>query len=293
EEEDRLGAKKKRLAAEIAERIEKKEDLAHKLKEGLREADKSDTWRLWGELLNTYAREVPPFSQTALLPNYGGEIEKIPLEPALSATENSQKFFKKYRKAKMVREVNQRMLAEIAEEVAYLEGVLASIDFATEKGELEEIQTEIAPPKNAKNVKSVKNSRSSKKVKILESQPLHFLSRDGYEILVGKNNRQNDILTMKNAAPMDWWLHAQYIPGSHVIVKSQGEEILPTSTLIDAAGLAAYYSRARESTKVPVVCLRRRQVKKPPGSKPGLVIYTNEKVVLVAPWDGVNGDRRI
>ena len=281
EEEDRLGAKKKRLAAEIFERLEKKEELANKLKEGLQEAEKSDGWRLWGELLNTYAREVQPFSPIALLPNYQGEIEKIPLDPGLSPTENSQRFFKKYRKAKMVREVNHRMLFEIAEEVAYLEGVLASIDFATEKGELEEIQAEIAPPKKEK-----KGARPSKKGKVLESLPLHFLSRDGYEILVGKNNRQNDILTMKNSVPLDWWLHAQNIPGSHVVVKSQGEEVLPEKTLVDAAGLAAYYSRARESTKVPVVCLRRRQVKKPPGAKPGLVIYSNEKVVLVAPWDG-------
>lgn len=276
ESEARLETRKRRLLSEVEDRLEKKLSLKAKLEEGLEEADEADRFRLWGELLQIYAREIRPGAEQAVLPDYEEHPVEIPLDPSSTPIENAQKFFKRYQKSKAVRLHNQRLLEELNGEISYLESILASIQFATEKRELEEIHEEVT----GKSQPVIRG-----RPKPVDSEPLKFSSRDGYEILVGKNNRQNDRLT-RDAAPGDWWFHAQYIPGSHVIVRSKGESELPATTLVDAAGLAAFYSRARESTKVPVVYLRRKGVKKPPGSKPGFVIYSNEKVALVPPWSG-------
>lgn len=275
EDTQKIDSRRRQLLNEVKERLERLEQSKAKHEEFLKEADNGEQYRLWGELLTSYSHDVPMGEKSVQLLNYyTGEPIEIKLEPDLTATDNAQRYFKKYQKSKSSHVHHERLLKEIMEEIAYLESIVISLEMAQSPDDLAEIQQEIRPAPPKKQTKG--------KVEA-ESEPLHFTSRDGYEIFVGKNNRQNDRLTMKMASPQDWWFHAQYIPGSHVIVKSQGEP-LPPSTIEEAASLAAHFSKAKNSTKVPVIYVQRKHLKKPPAAKPGLVIYEREQVINVAPW---------
>ena len=203
------------------------------------------------------------------------ETVTIPLDGNKTPAENAQKYFKAYNKAKRTFDALQDQIKSNDEELEYLEGVLASVGNCTEEQDIKEIRQELRENGYIKKTKGGKGKVSQKK-----SKPLHFISSDGYDIFVGKNNFQNDELTLKIARPRDMWFHTKNIPGSHVIVIYKGEDF-PNTTLTEAAELAAYYSKAQDTPLVPVDYTEKRNVKKPNGAKPGMVIYETNKTAYV------------
>ena len=200
---------------------------------------------------------------------------KIPLDEKLSVQQNAAKYYKKYAKMKNAEKFIQEQLAIGADELSYLESVMEELERATGPGELEDIREELSEA----GYLSAKKSRKKKKELFT---PLRFVSGSGRAIYVGKNNRQNDILTMKAADKRDYWLHTQKIPGSHVIIDCSGGPP-DEQTLTEAATLAALHSRASASTNVPVDYTQVKNVKKPPGAKPGMVIYDHYQTAFVTP----------
>lgn len=248
------------------------------------DAGEADRYRLSGELLTSYMHLVERGMQEIELENYyasDGEKVTILLDPQLTGPENSQAYFKKYTKARNTREASLRMAALSEEELHYLEGVIASIDMAQTIDDLEEIRRELRGQGYLKQPVSIPRKSRVKEAQP-RSMPLKFLSGDGFTVLVGKNNRQNDTLTFKIADEHDVWLHTSKIPGSHVIIRTEGREV-PLSTLHQAAALAAHFSRANGSSNVPVDYTQRKHVKKPNGARPGYVIYEKQKTLYVDP----------
>ncbi len=262
-------------------RIQKKLALQRK---SIAEAGESDRFRLYGELLTANIYRLERGMQDIELENYHDPEAKtvvIPLNKALSASENAQYYFKKYNKANNTRKAAGEMARLSEEELQYLESIKASLDIAENMDDLAEITQELTkqgyikkPPVRPGN----KREKDTKK----QIKPMQYISGDGFIVLVGKNNHQNDILTLKTAEDSDIWLHTCKIHGSHVIIRTGGREV-PEKTLLEAAALAAYYSRARESGNVPVDYTLRKHVKKPNGAKPGYVIYEKQRTVYVDP----------
>lgn len=261
---DKLGLKKQRLLEEIME------------------AEKADSFRLCGELLNANLYCIKDGSSHARLENYynPGEIIEIPMDEHLSPSENAQKYFKKYNKAKKTYKEKLIQLEEANKELDYLESVFLNIEGAYSSQDIEEIRQELI------DENYLKKRNMLQKNKKIQSRPLSFTSSDGYAILVGKNNKQNDILTLKTAAKSDIWLHTKDIPGSHVIIVTQGTKV-PEKTILEAAALAAYHSKGKMSENVPVDYTLVKNVRKPNGSKPGMVIYENYNTVYVNPKESV------
>ena len=255
-------------------RLQKKLQLQEK---ELQETENADQYKLWGELLTASLYLLRPGMTTAQVPNYYDEETKtieIPLDPALSPQGNAQFYFKKYRKLHEGRKFLHRRLQNTRSEIHYLETLLLAIEQADE-AELEEIREEMEQS-------GLVRKQKSRRKKQRPSQPLQFLSPDGIDIFVGKNNRQNEQLTLKNSHESHFWLHVKDLPGSHVIVKSQNP---PETTLIYAAQLAATYSKAKASANVAVDYTRVKHVRKPKGAKPGMVIYDHHKTLYVTPFD--------
>ncbi|NLK71744.1 MAG: fibronectin/fibrinogen-binding protein [Clostridiales bacterium] len=261
---DKLGLKKQRLLEEIME------------------AEKADSYRLYGELINANLYRIQDGSSHARLENYynPGEIIEIPMDEHLSPSENAQKYFKKYNKAKKTYKEKLIQLEETNRELDYLESVFLNIEDASSSQDIEEIRQELI------DENYLKKRNMTQKNKKVQSQPLSFTSSEGYAILVGKNNKQNDILTLKTAAKSDIWLHTKEIPGSHVIIVTQGKKV-PEKTLLEAAALAAYHSKGKMSENVPVDYTLVKNVRKPNGAKPGMVIYDNHNTVYVNPKESV------
>ena len=202
----------------------------------------------------------------------------IPLDPTLSPSANAQRYYKKYNKAKAAYDMADGQIAEITEELEYLEGQLNNLENCTEENELAEIREELIREGYVRPEKGRKRPP-----KIAQTKPLHYLSSDGTDIFVGKNNVQNDYLTLRFADGDDIWMHTKKIPGSHVIIKSAAPS---ETTLREAALLAAWHSKARTSAQVPVDYTPRKYVKKPSGSKPGFVIYTTNRTLYATPDEG-------
>ena len=254
--------------------------------EAISSDDDNEKLKLYGELLTANMYSVPSRSDKAAVLNYYSDPPEtilIPLDPRLTAAENAQRYYTKYRKAKLAREHALKMQQETAGELSYLDELLYTLSCCESENELNEIRQELIAEGYLKDESSRKDRRGnvSSKQKIPPSKPHCFVSRDGIQILVGKNNRQNDKLTMSIASPEDTWLHVKDVHGSHVIIKKGGS--VPDTTLFDAAVLAAYYSKARGSGSVPVDYTLVKYVKKPAGAKPGMVIYTHQHTVYVAP----------
>ncbi len=253
------------------------------------EAKEADSYRLCGELLTSYMHLVEKGMHQIELENYhhpDGEKVTVSLNPELSGAENSQAYFKKYAKARNTREASARMAALSEEELHYLEGVATSIEMAQTTDDLEEIRREIRGQGYLKEPAIVPRKFGAKEARP-RSEPLKFVSGDGFTVLVGKNNRQNDTLTFKIAGEQDIWMHTCKIPGSHVIIRTEGREA-PSATLRQAAALAAYFSRAKGSSNVPVDYTLRKNVKKPNGARPGFVIYEKQKTLYVNPASDIS-----
>ncbi len=240
-------------------------------------ADK-DTLRIYAELILANQYRLEKGSLFYDLENFynNNETVRISADPALSPSANAQKYFKEYRKAKTAEKMLGELIDQSEQELAYLESVIDSVNRADGFTELAEIRNELYEQGYLKRAKNDK----SKKVKPLP--PLEYVSDDGYTILVGRNNVQNDLLTFKTAAKDDSWFHTQKIPGSHVVVIGNGD-IIPELTCRQAAALAAYHSGGRESSQVAVDYTEVRSLKKPVGAKPGKVIYHTYNTMWVTP----------
>lgn len=225
-------------------------------------------------MINAYGYDLAPGSKNLTALNYyTGQEVTIPLDPTMTPQENSQKYFAKYNKQKRTFEALSDLIQETADDIQYLESISNALDIALSEADLAQIKEELIQSGYARR------KFTKKKVK-LTSKPLHYLSSDGYHMYVGKNNLQNDELTFSFAAGNDWWFHAKGAPGSHVIVKSNGDE-LPDRTFEEAGRLAAYYSKNRGSDKVEIDYVEKKHVKKPNGAKPGFVVYyTNYSLMI-------------
>jgi predicted ribosome quality control (RQC) complex YloA/Tae2 family protein len=196
----------------------------------------------------------------------------IPLDPTKDAMENATRYFEKYNKQKRTFEALNDLICETKDEITYLESIKNALDIARTETDLSEIKEELI------TTGYVRRKHTNKKVRF-KNDPLHYVSSDGFHMYVGKNNLQNDALTFDFAVGNDWWFHAKDTPGSHVIVKTHGEE-LPDRTFEEAGALAAYYSKARGSEKVEIDYVEKKHVKKPKGAKPGFVVYyTNYSLI--------------
>ncbi|MDI6602328.1 MAG: NFACT family protein [Thermoanaerobacteraceae bacterium] len=214
------------------------------------------------------------------------EIIEVNLDPSLTPIENAQRYYKKYNKLKNSIEHIEIQIKETMEEIEFLESEQNNLQNIDDITEIDEIKTELESMGYIKHNRPKKNS-------ITKSKPRHFISSDGYDIYVGKNNFQNDELTMRYASSSDIWLHTKDIPGSHVIIKTNGG-VIPDKTLMEASMLAAYFSKARKSSNVTVDYTLKKFVKKPSGAKPGKVIYTNQKTIYVTPVEEeINNLKRI
>lgn len=243
----------------------------------MKDTEKRDTYRIYGELLNTYGYGVEEGAKSMEALNYyTNEKITIPLDPTLSAVENAKKYFDRYGKLKRTNEALTELTKEVKAEIEHLKSISAALDIAVGEEDLVQIKEELVESGY------IRRRNSGKKVKVT-SRPFHYISSDGYDIYVGKNNFQNEELTFKLATGNDWWFHAKGCPGSHVVVKMKGNEELPDSTFEEAARLAAYYSAGREQGKVEVDYIQKKHVKKPNGAKPGFVVYyTNFSMTIDA-----------
>lgn len=261
----------RKIVQTALERNVKKYDLQIKQ---MKDTEKKDKYRIYGELLNTYGYEAAPGDKSLTALNYyTDEMITIPLDPLLSASENAKKYFDRYGKMKRTYEALSELTAQVKEEIDHLESVQAALDIALHEEDLMQIKEELIASGY------IRRKGGNKKIKFT-SKPFHYVNEDGFHIFVGKNNYQNDELTFKLASGGDWWFHAKGIPGSHVIVKADGKE-LPDRTFEDAARLAAYYSRGRSQEKVEIDYTEKKNVKKPNAGKPGFVVYyTNYSMMI-------------
>ena len=251
----------------------------------IKDTEKKDKFKVYGELLTAYGYSIEPKATSFTCENfYTGKQVTIPLNPTLSAIENGKKYFEKYNKLKRTYEALSEITKQTEEEIEHLESIKVSLDAAESEADLADIKREL---KESGYIRLREADRKKGAAKTAKSSPLHFVSSDGFDIYVGKNNYQNEYLSFKLAQGNDWWFHAKKLPGSHVILKSAGKEV-PDKTFEEAASLAAYFSSAKESPKAEVDYTLKKNLKKPPGSKPGFVIYHTNYSITVKPGIIVN-----
>ena len=248
----------------------------------IRDTEKKDKYRVYGELLNAYGYGVPEGAKSCVLDNYyTGEKLTVPLDPRLTPQQNAKKYFDRYTKLKRTYEALSRLTVEVKAEIDHLESIRTSLDLSTGEGDLAMIRKEMEDAGFIRRHSDSKKGRS----RTPQSRPLHYISSDGFDLYVGKNNLQNDELTFKMAAPSDIWFHANDMPGSHVILKARGLAMndIPDRVFEEAASLAAWYSSGRAQGKVEIDYLERRDVKKPGGARPGFVVYYTNYSILANP----------
>lgn len=263
----------RKIVSTILDRDRKKLDL---LLKQLEDTKKRDKYKIYGELINTYGYGIKEGAKSLTALNYYTNEEiTIPLDENLSARENSVKYFDRYNKLKRTFEATNKLIEEVSEEISHLESISNALDIALFEADLAQIKEELIEYGYIKRKGGTKKERFT-------SKPFHYVSSDGYHIYVGKNNFQNDELSFKFASGSDWWFHAKDMPGSHVIVKTNGEE-LPDSTYEEAAALAAHYSRGKNQEKVEVDYTLKKNLKKPNSAKPGFVIYHTNYSMIISP----------
>lgn len=261
-----------KLIKSRAERTARKLELQ---KKELSECADRENLRINGDIVNANIYRLEKGMTSAVLDDfYTGEQRKIALDARLTPAQNAQKYYSEYRKLCTAEKMLTGLIAEGKRELAYFESLLDSVSRAQTDGELTEIKRELAEQG------LIRGEKTQSKPK--KSEPLRFRSSDGFLILVGKNNRQNDELTLKTSKASDIWLHVKDIAGSHVIVKTDGKTP-PERTIIEAARLAAYHSKAKNGSGVPVDYTAVKFVKKPAGARPGTVIFTDNRTLYVTP----------
>ncbi len=276
---NKLHQKASDLERSVSSQLDKLYLKEQRLREDLLKAENSESLRLYGELLTANIHQVRPGDKSASVINYyDGSTVNIPLDPRLSPSKNAQQYFKKYGKAKTAVKEKQLQLRTNESDIKYLDSVMSYLKNASDVSEIEALRRELEETGYLRKRKIPGGFKEKK----ISSKPYRYILPGGCEVLVGRNNRENDILTFKTASSRDIWMHTKDIPGSHVIVKTSCEEI-SDEDLYAAASIAAYHSKGRESENVPVDYVRVKYVKKPAGAKPGMVIFTNNKTVWVDP----------
>ena len=265
----------RRIVQTALERNQKKFALQ---KKQMKDTAKKDKYKVYGELINTYGYGLSEGCKSfEALNYYTNETITIPLDPTLSPQQNAKKYFDRYNKLKRTEEALTLQIQDTESEIAHLESIRTSLDIALEETDLAQIKEELVEYGYIK-----KHDFSKKRTAAQKSKPFHYLSSDGYDIYVGKNNYQNEELTFKFATGNDWWFHAKGIPGSHVIVKSRNEE-LPDRVFEEAGKLAAYYSKGRTAPKVEIDYIQKKHIKKANGAKPGFVVYYTNYSLMAEP----------
>ena len=265
----------RKIVSNHLERVYRKLDIQEKQ---LASTQKRDKYRIYGELINTYGYNIKEGSKSFKALNYyTNEEVEIPLDPDLSPREMSVKYFERYNKLKRTFEAESKLIVETKAEALHLESISTALDIAESEEDLADVKMELIDSGYVHG--SLKNRKKSK------NKPLHYISSDGFDIYIGKNNYQNDELTFKFASNADLWFHAKQMPGSHVILRTEGKSMdqVPDRAFEEAAALAAYYSKGREQKKVEVDYVIKKEVKKPAQAKPGFVVYyTNYSLIAEA-----------
>ncbi|WP_347297255.1 NFACT RNA binding domain-containing protein [Dolosigranulum savutiense] len=275
--QDHIRQKSQDITSLVNNELKKNANKLEKMREELAETERAEDYQVKGEVLTAFMHEVQPGQESITLQNFYHDNEPIDiaLDPEKTPAQNAQEYFKHYQKLKKRKKHLTSQIELTKQEVTYLESVLTGLDMVT-LADIEEIRDEL---RDEGYLKQKKNSHQKKK-QSKASKPYHFRSSDGADIYVGRNNRQNDQLTHRTANHEDWWLHAQNIPGSHVIIRGSNPS---EQTLEEAAHLAAYFSKYRESANVPVDAVQVKYVNKPTGGKPGFVTYEGQTTYFVTP----------
>ncbi len=265
----------RKIVSNAIERTAKKYDLQRKQ---LKDTEKKEKYKVYGELLHTYGYDVKPGQKELTCVNYYDNQEiTIPLDGQLNAMDNAKKYFDRYGKLKRTYEALHALVEETHAELLHLESISNALEIARDESDLAMIKEELMEYHYVK-----RHGQNKKKIRS-KSKPFHYISSDGFHMYVGKNNFQNEELTFKFANGKDMWFHAKKMAGSHVIVKLETAEDLPDRTYEEAARLAAYYSKGKNAPKVEVDYTRRRNLKKPPQAKPGFVIYHTNYSMNIEP----------
>ncbi len=278
-ETNRVSQKSASLLKQVNVLIEKHELKSSRLLDEIKKADDSDIYRIKGEVLNANLHQVVPGAKSVELINYyDGEKIKIELDERLSPAKNAQSYFKKYSKLKTSKKEKLAQLEECKKEIDYLNEVSAEVSLAETYAELDAIREELH------SQGFIRISKAEKRNKKAKPQPRKFTLSTGHTVLVGRSNSENDHITFKMAQKGDIWMHTKDIHGSHLILQMNGEE--PNEAdIYEAAAIAAWYSKGKDSDNVPVDYVPIRYVKKPGGARPGMVIFTNNRTVWIAPKD--------
>lgn len=277
---DRINQRASAMKKSLQIKLDRVNNKIKKQNQELLESEKADDYRVKGELLTSYIYMVQKGMEEVELDNFYDNNSKIrvSLNKNLTPSENAQKYFKKYNKMKNASEEISKQIKINLEESEYLENSLLAIENCDNDKDLKEIREELI------REGYIKSYRMPKKDIKPNTQYLKYMSSGGNLIMVGKNNKQNDYLTLRLADNEDLWFHTKNIPGSHVVLKCAGKKVLDEE-ILEAATLAAYYSKAKMSANVPVDYTIKKHVKKPSGAKPGMVIYETNKTAYVTPSD--------
>ncbi|MDO5028465.1 MAG: NFACT RNA binding domain-containing protein [Bacillota bacterium] len=278
DKDDRMGQKSQALRKLVANKLSKDKSKKSKLERDLLEAENREKYKVYADVLSANFHKIQAgLSEISLDNFYSEDLEKIliPLDVKLSGPQNAQKYYKKYAKLKNAENILNKQIYETALEIQYLDSVLSQIQLADQPSDIDEIKDELI---QEGYIRRNKKKYTKKKSKQAESKEYDY---QGFKIYVGKNNRENDFLTHKVARRDDYWFHIQGLPGSHVIVKTEGKN-LPDQVIDFAAKLAAYNSKARDSGAVEVDYTKKQNVKRHPANKPGLVNYVDFETILVS-----------
>lgn len=277
---DRINQRASAMKKSLQIKLDRVNNKIKKQNQELLESEKADDYRVKGELLTSYIYMVQKGMEEVELDNFYDNNSKIrvSLNKNLTPSENAQRYFKKYNKMKNASEEISKQIKINLEESEYLENSLLAIENCDNDKDLKEIREELI------REGYIKSYRMPKKDIKPNTQYLKYMSSGGNLIMVGKNNKQNDYLTLRLADNEDLWFHTKNIPGSHVVLKCAGKKVLDEE-ILEAATLAAYYSKAKMSANVPVDYTIKKHVKKPSGAKPGMVIYETNKTAYVTPSD--------
>lgn len=246
-------------------------------KQELQECSGREELRVKGDIINANIYRMEKGMDILRAENYyTGEQVEIELDKRLTPSQNAQKYYAEYKKLEKAEQMLTKLIAEGEKELIYIDSVFDAASRASSNAEISEIKQELAQGGY------IKSQGQKGKAVLKPKPPMHYVTSDGYDVYIGRNNLQNDRLTLKSSEPMDMWLHTKNIAGSHVIIKAKGGEVSDTA-ILEAASLAAYCSKARHSTRVPVDYTRVKNIRKPGGAKPGMVIFINNYTVLVDP----------
>lgn len=280
---DRVSQKSQSIKKSIQIKLDRAITKLAKQNNELIESKDREKYKIYADLISANIHNIKSGIKSISLPNFYNENMDeliIPLDQRMSASQNAQRYYKRYSKLKTAETLLKTQINQTTQEIEYLENVLISIEHSTKVEEIDEIRDELIKGFYIRDTSKDKLRRKRKKKTIYA--PYHYISQDGFDIYVGKNNLQNEYVTLKLAGKDDIWLHVQRMPGSHVIIKKENKEI-PLATLNEAAILAAYYSKAKNSSNVSVDYTEKKYVKKTPNSKPGMVIYNNFKTINITP----------